>query len=63
MTVYRRFILDVACECEETDELAPALLTTLGAIETPFIGGTGMQILSLDEYAGVLRFNLTNFGS
>jgi|TARA_Y100000310_G_scaffold155748_2_gene155214 hypothetical protein len=63
MTIYRRFVLDVACECEEADELTPALLTTLGAIETPFIGGTGMQILSLDEKPGELRFSQTNFGS
>lgn len=52
MTVYRRIVLDVAADDygdPNNVELLPAILTTLGAIETVFIGGTGIQIINMDE--------------
>ena len=52
MTVYRRIVLDVAADDygdPNNVELLPAILTTLGAIETAFIGGTGIQIINMDE--------------
>ena len=59
--IYRRITMDVACDIDwpedvNTDaELLPAILTTLGAVETPYIGGTGILILSLDETPLQLR--------
>ncbi len=45
---YRRLVFDVACH-GEYEELLPAVLTTMGAVETPFIGGTGIMIVAIDE--------------
>jgi len=45
---YRRLIFDVAAH-GEWEELMPAVLTTMGAVETPFIGGTGIMIIDIDE--------------
>ena len=45
---YRRLVFDVACH-GEWQELMPAVLTTMGAVETPFIGGTGIMIVAMDE--------------
>jgi hypothetical protein len=53
--IYRRITLDVACDIDEDAELMPAILTTLGAVETPYIGGTGIMILNLDETPLQLR--------
>ena len=47
--IYRRITLDVACDIDEDAELMPAILTTLGAVETPYIGGTGILITDIDE--------------
>ena len=33
----------------ESDELMPAVLTTMGAVETPWIGGTGIMLLDIGE--------------
>jgi len=53
--IYRRITLDVASDGDESYELLPAILTTLGAVETPYIGGTGILILNLDETPLQLR--------
>ena len=45
---YRRLTFDVAAH-GEWEELMPAVLTTMGAVETPFIGGTGIMIVDIDE--------------
>jgi len=45
---YRRLIFDVACH-GEYEELMPAVLTTMGAVETPYIGGSGIMIIGMDE--------------
>ena len=50
MTVYRRLTFVVAAmDCDESDELMPAVLTTMGAVETPWIGGTGIMLLDIGE--------------
>ena len=49
MRLYRRITLDVAAEGGVGDELLPAIMTTLGLLETPFIGGTGIQVMDMDE--------------
>ena len=50
MTVYRRLTFVVAAmDCDEDVELMPAVLTTMGAVETPFIGGTGIMLIDVDE--------------
>lgn len=52
MTIYRRLTLIVADMSDDEDaELMPAVLTTLGAVETPFIGGTGIMLIDVDETA------------
>ena len=33
----------------EEEELMPLVLTTLGAVETPWIGGTGILLVDVDE--------------
>ena len=53
--IYRRITLDVASDGDESYELRPAILTTLGAVETPYIGGTGIMIINLDETPLQLR--------
>jgi len=53
--IYRRITIDVACDIDEDAELLPAILTTLGAVETPYIGGTGILILSFNETPLQLR--------
>ena len=50
MTIYRRLTFIVAAmDCDESDELLPAVLTTMGVVETPFIGGTGIMLIDVDE--------------
>ena len=50
MTIYRRLTFIVANGTDdESYQLMPAVLTTMGAIETPFIGGTGIMILDRHE--------------
>ena len=50
MTIYRRLTFIVAdMNADESDELMPAVLTTMGAVETPFIGGTGIMLIDVDE--------------
>ena len=51
MTIYRRltFIVAFMDGDEESDELLPAVLTTMGVVETPFIGGTGIMLIDVDE--------------
>ena len=50
MTIYRRLTFVVAAmDCDESDELLPAVLTTMGAVATPFIGGTGIMLIDVDE--------------
>ena len=50
MTVYRRLTFVVACmDSDEDVELMPAVLTTMGAVESPFIGGTGIMLIDVDE--------------
>ena len=50
MTIYRRLTFIVADRTDdESYELMPAVLTTMGAIETPFIGGTRIMILDRHE--------------
>ena len=50
MTIYRRLTFIVAdMNVDEPAELLPAVLTTMGAIETPFIGGTGIIVLDKHE--------------
>ena len=50
MTIYRRLTFIVAAmDCDEPAELMPAVLTTMGAVETPFIGGTGIMLIDVDE--------------
>ena len=49
-TVYRRLTFIVAyMDSDEDVELMPAVLTTMGAVETPFIGGTGIMLIDVDE--------------
>lgn len=47
--IYRRITMDVAYDIDEDAELLPAILTTLGAVETPYIGGTGILIIHFNE--------------
>jgi len=50
VTVYRRLTFVVAdMNADESDELMPAVLTTMGAVESPFIGGTGIMLIDVDE--------------
>ena len=50
MTVYRRLTFVVASmDSDEDVELMPAVLTTMGAVESPFIGGTGIMLIDVDE--------------
>lgn len=50
MTIYRRLTFIVAdMNVGEDAELLPAVLTTMGAVETPFIGGTGIMLIDVDE--------------
>ena len=50
MTIYRRLTFGVAdMNAAESDELMPAVLTTMGAVETPWIGGTGIMLLDIGE--------------
>ena len=50
MTIYRRLTFVVAAmNAAESDELMPAVLTTMGAVETPWIGGTGIMLLDVGE--------------
>ncbi|MBT4072351.1 MAG: hypothetical protein HOE75_01515 [Chloroflexi bacterium] len=50
MTIYRRLTFVVAdMNVGEDAELLPAVLTTMGAVETPFIGGTGIMLIDVDE--------------
>ena len=50
MTIYRRLTFVVAAmNAAESDELMPAVLTTMGAVESPFIGGTGIMLIDVDE--------------
>jgi hypothetical protein len=51
VTIYRRltFIVAFMDGDEESDELLPAVLTTMGAVESPFIGGTGIMLIDVDE--------------
>ena len=49
-TVYRRLTFIVAyMDSDEDVELMPAGLITMGAVETPFIGGTGIMLIDVDE--------------
>ena len=50
--IYRRVTLVVASDDygdPDNLELVPAILTTLGTVETPYIGGTGILVLDIDE--------------
>jgi len=50
MTIYRKLTFIVAdLTVDEDAELMPAVLTTLGAVGTPWIGGTGIMLLDIDE--------------
>ena len=50
MTIYRRLTFVVACmDSDEAVELQPAVLTTMGAVGTPWIGGTGIMLLDIGE--------------
>ena len=50
MTIYRKLTFIVAdMTVDEDAELMPAVLTTLGAVGTPWIGGTGIMLLDIDE--------------
>jgi hypothetical protein len=50
VTIYRRLTFVVAdMNADESDELMPAVLTTMGAVETPFIGGTGIMLIDVNE--------------
>jgi hypothetical protein len=51
MTVYRRltFVVAYMDSDGDDDELMPAVLTTMGVVETPFIGGTGIMLIDVDE--------------
>lgn len=50
MTIYRRLTFIVADGSDdESLQLMPAVLTTMGAIETPFIGGTRIMVLDKHE--------------
>lgn len=52
MAVYRKVTLVVCYPGDEqVEELLPAVLTTLGAVGTPYIGGTGIMVLDVDEAA------------
>ena len=51
MTIYRRltFVVAYMDGDGDDDELMPAVLTTMGVVETPFIGGTGIMLIDIDE--------------
>ena len=50
MTIYRRLTFVVAAmDCDESDALLPAVLTPMGAVGTPWIGGTGIMLLDVGE--------------
>ena len=51
MTIYRRltFVVAYMDSDGDDDELMPAVLTTMGVVETPFIGGTGIMLIDIDE--------------
>jgi hypothetical protein len=50
VTIYRKLTFIVAdMTVDEDAELMPAVLTTLGAVGTPWIGGTGIMLLDIDE--------------
>ena len=50
MTVYHKLTFIVAdMSRTEEEELMPHVLTTMGAVETPFIGGTGIMLIDVDE--------------
>jgi len=50
VTIYRRLTFIVADGSDdESLQLMPAVLTTMGAIETPFIGGTRIMVLDKHE--------------
>jgi len=50
VTIYRRLTFVVASmDSDEDVELMPAVLTTMGAVETPWIGGTGIMLLDIGE--------------
>jgi hypothetical protein len=50
VTIYRRLTFIVAdMNVGEDAELMPAVLTTMGAVESPFIGGTGIMLIDVDE--------------
>ena len=50
MTIYRRLTFVVASmDSDEDVELMPAVLTTMGAVGTPWIGGTGIMLLDIGE--------------
>ena len=50
MTIYRKLTFIVAdMNVDEDAELMPAVLSTLGAVGTPWIGGTGIMLLDIDE--------------
>ena len=51
MTIYRRltFVVAYMDGDGDDDELMPAVLTTMGVVETPFIGGTGIMLIDTDE--------------
>ncbi len=53
----RRIILDcVSDNADIQDEFLPAILTTLGLYETPFIGGSGIQVIQMQEIKGTINF-------
>jgi len=50
LTIYRRLTFVVAdMNRTEEEELMPLVLTTMGAVETPWIGGTGIMLLDIGE--------------
>ena len=50
MTIYRKLTFIVAdMTVDEDAELMPAVLSTLGAVGTPWIGGTGIMLIDVDE--------------
>lgn len=55
MTIYRKLTFIVADpnideeDIDENTELMPSVLVTMGAVGTPFIGGTGILLLDIDE--------------
>ena len=49
MTIYRKLtFVGADMTVDEDAELMPAVLTTLGAVGTPWIGGSGMMLLDVD---------------